>query len=539
MKRSTIKSSLVVSVVIFLSMLTSCKKDNPEPVTPTPTLTFTTPTALTCSTGCTNVATSSISSGGAITYSISDLTIATVNATTGAITPVSPGTAMVTATQAAMAGKNAEGSASYTLTITGLSITSFAPTFGGVGYSVVITGTNFDGTTAGNNIVKINGVQTLVPTNVSSTSLTVLVPKGATGAGDITVTVAGKTAAKGTFTEYATVTTLAGDGTQGWKDATGTAAKFYDPSGMAIDNSGHILVADNATNHLRSITKDGVVTTIAGDGSGETQDGNGTNAKLHGPWGITVDKTSGLVYISERGGNYIRTMDLSTGAVATYAGSDYSGDGDDDGTDLTNVQFDQPRGLALDAFGNVYVADRWFSLIREITSGGYVITLAGNETSDLIDGFGKNAAFYFPDGMVIDPAGNNLYVADFGNNNIRKVTIDGIVQVSTFAGVSTSGASSGSTDGTGTNARFANPSGLAIDGAGNLYVADQGNNLIRKITPTGVVTTIAGQVNSGDGGYLDGLGPFTKIYQPTGITVDDDGTIYVSDGTNRIRKIVP
>jgi len=536
-----LRLSLICCITAMLSTFSSCNKDNPQPTPPVPTLTFSTPTAFSCSAGCTNVATSSIPTGGAITYAISNQSvstgIATVNATTGAITPIAPGTATVTATQAAMAGKNSEGSATYTLTITGLSITSFTPLFGGVGYSVTITGTNFDGATASNNIVKINGVQTATPTNISTTSLTVLVPKGAQGAGDITVTVGSNTASKGTFTEYATVTTLAGDGTQGWNDATGLKAKFWSPAGLAIDNSGNLLVADYGNNHVRSVTtSEGVVTTVAGDGSYGYQDGNGTGAKLNEPWGITVNKTSGIAYVTDRGDNHIRTINLTSGAVGTYAGST---DGNDDGTDLTDVKFDQPRGLTFDAFDNLYVVDRWYSLIREVVSAGYVITIAGDNTSDYINGNGTSSAFYFPDGIVIDPDGNNLYVADYTNNCIRKITIQGSIDVSTFAGKAPGGSSSSNIDGTGTDARFSGPSGLAIDANGNLYVADTNHNLIRKITPAGVVTTIAGQVDPGDAGYLDGLGPFTKIYQPVGIAVDADETIYVSDGTNRIRKIVP
>jgi len=620
MKKTIIQLPFVFSVVLFLFAINSCKKDNPDPV---PTITFSTPTALSCQIGstsiCSNVATSTISggaityaisstavatvnptsgaitpvgagtatvtasqaalsgkngaasasytltitapdptptltfatgpyacavgsssackwiatssipAGGAITYSVSPTTIATINATTGAITAVAAGTATVTATQAASVGKNSQATATYTLTVTGLSITSFSPAFGGVGYSVTITGTNFDGVTAANNIVSINGVQTATPTNISSTSLTVLVPKGASGAGNIVVNVGTQTASKGTFTEYATVTTLAGNGTQGYQDDTGLKAKFYTPGGLALDNSGNIIVADYGNARVRSVTVDGVVTTIAGNSS-----------EFSEPWGVTVNKTSGKVYVSDRSTNLIKSINLSNGVVSTYAGSTYSGDGHDNGTNLTDVQFDQPHGLAFDSFDNLYVTDRWFSLVREIVSAGYIFSIGGNASSAYINGPGNNSAFYFPDGIVVEPNGNFLLVADYTNNCIRKITVQGAIDVSTFAGASVANnGNSGVTDGTGTAARFNGPSGLAMDAAGNAYVADYNNGLIRKITPAGVVTTMAGQ-DPGDGGYLDGLGPFTKIYQPWGITVTADGSaIYVSDGTNRIRKIVP
>jgi sugar lactone lactonase YvrE len=497
---------------------------------PTPVLTFAAG-PYTCSVGssgaCSWVATSTVPTGGAITYSITPTTVATINATTGAITPISAGTATVTATQSASVGKNSQATATYTLTVTGLSITSFTPAFGGVGYSVTITGTNFDGVTAANNHVTINGVVTAIPTNISSTSLTVLVPKGATGAGSIEVKVGTQTATKGTFTEYATVTTLAGDGTQGYKDDTGLKAQFNTPGGLALDNEGNILVADYGNALVRSITVDGVVTTIPG-----------TTSEFSEPWGITVSKTSGLAYVSDRSTHLIKKVNLSSGTVTTFAGST---DGDDNGTDLTNAQFDQPHGLAFDGFGNLYVADRWYSLVREIVSAGYVTTLAGNTTSSYVNGNGTSSGFYFPDGIAVEPNGNFLLVADYTNNCIRKVTIQGTIQVSTFAGASPAdNGNGGTTDGTGTSARFGGPSGLAMDDAGNTYVADYSNGLIRKITPAGVVTTLAGQPSIADGAYLDGLGPFTKIYLPWGITVAADGSaIYVSDGTNRIRKIVP
>jgi sugar lactone lactonase YvrE len=499
---------------------------------PTPVLTFATGPYncfVGASTPCTWTATSTVPTGGVISYSITPTTVATINASTGTITAISAGTATVTATQAASVGKNSPASATYTLTVIGLSITSFTPTFGGVGYSVTITGANFDGVTAANNHVTINGIATATPVNISTTSLTVLVPKGATGAGNIEVKVGAQTATKGTFTEYATVTTLAGDGTQGYKDDTGMKAQFFTPGGLALDNAGNILVADYGNALVRSITMDGVVTTVAG-----------TASEFSEPWGITVNKTSGLVYVSDRSTNLIKKVNLSTGSVSTFAGSTYAGDGHNNGTNLTNVQFDQPHGLAFDDFGNMYVTDRWFSLVREIVSGGYVITLAGNATSSYVNGNGANTGFYFPDGIVVEPNGNFLLAADYTNNCIRKITIQGTIAVSTFAGASPADNGNGGTiDGTGTAARFGGPSGLAMDAAGNAYVADYNNGLIRKITPAGIVTTLAGQPPT-DGAYLDGLGPFAKIYQPWGITVAADGSaIYVSDGTNRIRKIVP
>lgn len=537
MKKIFMKLTITFSVVAFLCTFNSCKKDNPSPVVvdPTPTLTFAAG-PYTCaigSTTCSWLATSSIASGGAITYSVTPTTVATINATSGAITPLTAGTATVTATQAALTGKNKEAIATYTLTVTGLSITSFSPLFGGVGYTITITGTNFDGTTAANNIVSINGVATLTPTNVSATSLTVLVPKGATGVGNIVVKVGAQTATKGSFTEYATVTTLAGDGTQGLSDALGVKAQFHSPAGLTLDNDGNILVADNGNAAVRKVTVDGAATTIS------------AFPDFNEPWGIAVNKRTGKVYVSDRSTNLIKSINLSNNSVSTYAGSTYNGDGHNTGTNLTNVQFDSPQGLAIDAFDNIFVTDYWFSLVREIVAGGYVLEIAGNGTSSYVNGSGTSTSsgFYSPDGIAVEPNGNFLLVADRTNNCIRKITIQGVIASSTFAGASIAdNGNGGTTDGTGTAARFSYPSGLAMDAAGNAYVVDNnngGNGLIRKITPAGVVTTMAG--GTGDNvQFLDGLGPFARIYAPTGITVAADGSaIYVSDGTNRIRKIVP
>ncbi|MEJ0034169.1 MAG: IPT/TIG domain-containing protein [Bacteroidota bacterium] len=338
------------------------------------------------SSACSWIATSSVPNGGAITYTITPTTVATINATTGAITPVSAGTATVTATQAASAGKNAAGTATFTLTIEGLSITSFTPAFGGVDYEVTITGKHFDGTTASNNIVTINGVTTAVPTNISATSLTVRVPKNARGAGDIVVKVGNQTATKGTFTEYATVTTLAGDGTQGFQNGNGVKAQFFTPGHLALDNDGNILVADYGNSAVRSVTVDGTATTL-----GDNTDG------FAEPWGITVDKSTGLVYVADRSSDLIKKINLSSGNITTYAGST---EGNDDGTDLTDVQFDQPHGLAVDGFGNIYVTDRWYCLVREIVAAGYIFPIGGNDNSGYINGSGSNSAFYFPDGIA-------------------------------------------------------------------------------------------------------------------------------------------
>jgi sugar lactone lactonase YvrE len=272
----------------------------------------------------------------------------------------------------------------------------------------------------------------------------------------------------GDTTSSITVSTLAGDGTMGYADGTGTTAKFSRPEGVAVDSTGNVYVADTDNNRIRKITPSGVVTTLAGDGTMGYADGTGTAAKL-----------SGL------------------------------------------------RGVAVDSAGNVYVADSG-NRIRKITPLGVVTTLAGDGTQGYADGTGTTAKFNDLRGVAVDSAGI-VYVLDYGNHRIRKITPLGVV--TTLAGDGTTGSYA---DGTGTAAKFNQPQGVAVDSAGNVYVADTGNGSIRKITPEGVVTTLVG--GWGSIGYADGTGTAAKFTVLAKVTVDSEGIVYVVD-SNRIRKI--
>ena len=333
------------------------------------------------------------------------------------------------------------------------------------------------------------------------------------------------------ITPSGVVSTLAGlAGSGGSVDGTGSAARFYSPSGVAVDSAGNVYVANTGTQTIRKITPSGVVSTLAGLAfSVGSADGTGSAGRFNGPIGVAVD-SAGNVYVADSGNFTIRKITPS-GVVSTLAGLAGS-IGSADGTGNA-ARFFYPEGVAVDNAGNVYVADLNNHTIRKITPSGVVSTLAGLAGvvgSD--DGTGSAARFYYPQGPAVDSAGN-VYVADSNNHTIRKITPSGVV--STLAGLAGSG---GSVDGTGSAARFNYPSGVAADGAGNVYVADTGNDTIRKITPSGVVSTFAGLADSS--GSVDGTGSAARFNYPSGVAADGAGNVYVADTYNdTIRKITP
>ncbi|MFI5180852.1 MAG: hypothetical protein ACHQPI_05640 [Thermoanaerobaculia bacterium] len=327
------------------------------------------------------------------------------------------------------------------------------------------------------------------------------------------------------------VTTLAGSATAwGIADGTGSAAGFNYPAGVAVDGSGNVYVADTFNSTIRKITPAGTVTTLAGmAGSPGSANGMGSAAAFNYPAGVAVDG-SGNVYVADTYNNTIRRI-TGGGVVTTVAGqAGYFGSVDGTGS---AALFDHPQSLAVDGSGNVYVADAFNDTIRKITSGGVVTTLAGlAQSSGSADGTGSAAQFNYPQGVAVDGAGN-IYVADTQNSTIRKITSGGVV--TTLAGLAQS---SGSADGTGSAARFSFPTGVAVDGSGNVVVSDTANNTIRGITTGGVVTTLAGL--AGSYGSVDGVGSGVRFNDPRGVAVDILGNVYVADASNHaIRKGTP
>jgi streptogramin lyase len=272
------------------------------------------------------------------------------------------------------------------------------------------------------------------------------------------------------------VTTLAGTaGATGSNDGTGGAAQFNSPEGLIVDGSGNVYVADTGNDTIRQITAAGVVTTVAGSAlaAGST-DGTGGAARFNGPQGIVIDK-SGNLYVADTGNDTIRKIS-SGGVVTTLAGTA----GVTGATDATGAaaQFDGPRGMAIDAAGNIYIADSTNATIRMLTAAGIVTTIAGSPgAAGFADGTGTDARFDVPTGITIDSSGN-LYVVDNLHAIIREITPAAVV--STVAGYpGAHGVTLGALPGT-----FSNPVGIAIlPGTGvNLIVPDKGENAVLQVT---------------------------------------------------------
>lgn len=375
-----------------------------------------------------------------------------------------------------------------------------------------------------NNEVTFGDQQALV-LEASNRELQVVVPSGQ-GEAVVHIRVSGQEAqgAVPSFTyleptDYV-VASVAGGTTFGLQDGTGPDALFRNPEGVAIAPDGSIIVADRANNSIRKLTTEGVVTTVFGDGSAGFADGDASVAKLNLPWKSCVDK-NGNIYIADNRNHAIRKIDTK-GLVSTVAGTGVAGFADGAGP---TAQFNLPTDVDVDDNGVLYVADNGNHKIRKITPDGVVSTVAGG-AAGFSDGSAATALFRNPSGIAVDADGN-LYVADRLNHRIRKIDMVAGT-VSTVAGAGTTG----SRDGAAAEAQFNNPYGLEVDADGSIVVADLSNNKIRWVEG-GTVTTIAGSTT----GLLDGAGVVAKFSSPTDVTILD-GIIYVADlGNHRIRKI--
>ena len=375
------------------------------------------------------------------------------------------------------------------------------------------------------------------------------------------------------------ITVLAGNGVPGFSGDGGpaAAAQLRDPSGVAVDAAGNVYIADMGNHRIRLVTPAGVISTLAG----------GTTDQLNNPAGIAVD-AAGTVYVADTENHRIRR--LVGGVLTTIAGTGAAGFSGDGGP-ATAARLWNPRGVAVDAAGNVYVADRWNRRVRRVVPNGTIDTIAGNGTAgfsgdngsalaaqfgdlyalsiDLVGGvyvadasnhrirrvnggvistvagtgnptfsgdggLATAASIYQPYGVAAD-AGGSIYIADTSNFRLRAIAPGGIIR--TMAGTGTPGFNG---DGfSATSAQLFNPSGTAVDAAGNLYIADTDNHRVRRVTPGGIVTTVAGNggiFHSGDGGPATAA----TLYRPSSVAVDGGGNLYIADTmNNRVRLVTP
>ena len=409
----------------------------------------------------------------------------------------------------------------FSVTVTGPVITGINPTSGSQNIAVTITGNNF-GTDASKVTVSFNGLAATVQ-SVTNTQIIALVPvKANTGIVKVTVNAQSVDGPVFNYVLSVNVTTIAGNEFGGFADGVGSAAKFNNPVGIAVDGQGSIYVTDVANQRIRKIIAGGIVSTFAGSAQQGINDGTGSSAQFYDPQGIASDAQGNLVVVDSR--SFLIRKITPGAVVSTLAGNIIYGFTDGTGK---AAQFHTPTGAALDGQDNVYIADWGNHSIRKITPGGVVTTLAGNGTQGFADGTGSAARFNYPYGITVDGQGN-VFVADEQNHSIRKITPAGVV--TTLAGNGTIGFVNGNVS----VAKFSFPSGVVIDGQGNMYVADRGNHSIRKITPAGIVSTVAGTTQ----GFADGDAGTARFNQPYGLALDAQGNIYVADYLNfRIRKI--
>lgn len=330
--------------------------------------------------------------------------------------------------------------------------------------------------------------------------------------------------------QLATVTTLAGSPKQAGKaDGLGTAARFTRPMGIALAPDGTVYVADTNNHCIRRISPTGEVTMLAGaaDAPGSV-DGIGASARFVSPLGVALD-AQGNLYVADAGDHTIRRV-APTGAVTTLAGT-AGHKGRVDGPRVA-ARFHAPHGIAVASNGTVYVADTENHTIRQLSPAGVVTTWAGLAgQKGAADGNQLAARFFHPTGLAVDTKAT-VYVVDNGNHTVRLITPAG--NVSTLAGKA---GKPGSTDGVGSAARFDWPNGIAVDAQGKLYVADNVNSTVRCITPTGQVTTVAGKAHSW--GSEDGPAQDARFEFPFGVAVDGAGTVlYITDTKNHCIRCI-
>jgi sugar lactone lactonase YvrE len=421
-----------------------------------------------------------------------------------------------------------------------------------------------------------NGTQGYSGDNVPATGARLDAPEGVAvdGAGNLYIADGGSDSIR--KVSNGVITTVAGNGACcgfGGDNGPATSAELYAPNGVAVDGAGNLYIADSGNDRIRRVSN-GVITTVAGGAGAFGDNGPATGADLWAPEGVAVD-SSGNLYVADtfsqrirRVSNGVITTVAGGGSASGPAGGGYSGDNGP----AASAQLKRPSGVAVDGAGNLYIADNWNNCIRKVSNGvittvvsglrypagvavdaagnlyiadsgnnrvlkvsnGVVATVAGNGIYGYSgdNGPATSAQLYAPDGIAVDGAGN-LYIADIGNYRIRKVS-NGVI--TTVAGNGTYGYDGD--NGPAAHAQLGTPSGVAVDAAGNLYIADYMSQRIRKVS-NGVITTVAG---NGTGGFSGDNGPaaHAQFYAPSGIAVDGAGNLYIADmGNDRIRVLTP
>ncbi|CAM5322219.1 NHL domain-containing protein [Streptomyces abikoensis] len=324
-----------------------------------------------------------------------------------------------------------------------------------------------------------------------------------------------------------------GDAAFGGDEGPSAAARLNGPYGIVVDGTGTLYFSDHRNHRVRKVTTDGKIKTVAGTGdAGYSGDGGlAVSARLNCPREVAVDG-AGAVYIADASNHRVRKV-ATDGTISTVAGTGTGGFGGDGGLAL-DAQLKYPHGVAVDSTGAVYISEWGNYRVRKVATDGTISTVAGTGTG----GFGADggradsAQLNHPQGVAVDAAGN-LYIADCDNQRVRKVTADGTI--STIAGTGVAGF--GGDGGPAASAKLYNPMGMVVDGTGALYIADSDNHRVRKVAADGTISTVVGAGSAGFGGD-GGSAVSAQLNMPFGLAVDCVDALYIADfGNHRIRKV--
>lgn len=433
-----------------------------------------------------------------------------------------------------------ESGAAQTTTVSSTSTTTGSQ---GSRITLTITGTNLLGASLVSLTLGIVAEE-IVSTLDSLTITLFIAARASPGSASLEVRGGGGTVAiPFTVTLNSAILTVAGNGSQGFTGdgVPATTTRLSSPWGVTVDGSGNFFIADTFNRRVRKVAPDGVITTVAGTGivGFDGDGGPATSAQLENPWSVALNG-QGALFISDSGtvvsppNNRIRRV-APDGTISTAVGTGEEGfSGDGGPADAARLSY--PTGLAFDGQGNLFIADRDNHRIRRVASDGTISTVAGDGTG----GFGGDggpalaAQLNSPTGVAVDAQGQ-LFIADHDNHRVRMIASDGTI--TTVAGDGAAGF--GGDGGPATAAQLHDPAGVAVNSLGTIFIADSDNNRIRKVTAAGIISTVAGTGTAGFSGD-GGPGAAAELNYPTGVAIDAQGSLYIADTSNhRIRKIGP